>query len=90
MNKHGNNGIIIAITWQKYAAHMVMQNVTSASNLKVPCRMFQGQVVEGNDARGALCIQKPWPGMFRTVFGDHQRYLDTYYRPFPGNEGLVS
>lgn len=35
-------------------------------------------------AEGALCIKRPWPGMMRTVFGDHQRFIDTYFRMFPG------
>ena len=31
---------------------------------------------------GALCIQKPWPGMMRTTWGDHQRFIDTYFSSF--------
>ncbi|XP_070578293.1 acetyl-coenzyme A synthetase 2-like, mitochondrial [Ptychodera flava] len=38
--------------------------------------------VEGNDAYGALCIKKPWPGIARTIYGDHQRFLDTYFTPY--------
>ena len=41
-------------------------------------------IVPGNNVSGALCIAKPWPGMARTVYGDHERFLDTYYRPYPG------
>lgn len=33
---------------------------------------------------GALCIQKPWPGMLRTVWGDHERFIETYLKPYPG------
>ena len=33
---------------------------------------------------GMLCIAKPWPGMMRTVFGDHERYIQTYFSTFPG------
>mgnify|MGYP003675603422 CR=1 FL=1 len=32
---------------------------------------------------GALAIKKPWPGMMRTLFGDHQRYMDTYFTLYP-------
>ncbi|MFC2154032.1 acetate--CoA ligase [Candidatus Altiarchaeota archaeon] len=32
---------------------------------------------------GYLCIKKPWPGMMRTVWGDHQRFKDTYFSRFP-------
>jgi acetyl-CoA synthetase len=32
---------------------------------------------------GKLCIRKPWPGMMRTMWGDHQRFVDTYFTMFP-------
>jgi acetyl-CoA synthetase len=44
----------------------------------------QGEVLEGNDVSGRLCIKHPWPGMARTVYGDHQRFIDTYFSTFPG------
>lgn len=31
---------------------------------------------------GSLCIQKPWPGIMRTTWGDHQRFIDTYFTSF--------
>lgn len=34
--------------------------------------------------RGLLCMQMPWPGQARTVFGDHDRYVATYFSMFPG------
>lgn len=34
--------------------------------------------------KGLLCIQVPWPGQARTVFGDHDRYVATYFSMFPG------
>ena len=43
-----------------------------------------GKEIEGNGVEGVLCVKKSWPGMARTVFGDHQRYLDVYMRPYPG------
>ncbi|KAM3862881.1 acetyl-coenzyme A synthetase 2-like, mitochondrial [Diretmus argenteus] len=45
----------------------------------------QGEPLSGNDVSGALCIQQPWPGMARTIFGDHQRYVDAYFKPYPGH-----
>ena len=33
---------------------------------------------------GALCIKRPWPSMARTVYGDHDRYMNVYLKPFPG------
>jgi len=44
----------------------------------------QGAVLKGNDVRGNLCIERPWPGVARTCFGDHERYLNTYMRHFKG------
>lgn len=40
--------------------------------------------IEGNQAEGRLCIKFPWPGMARTIWGDHQRFIDTYFSAFPG------
>ncbi len=36
------------------------------------------------EAEGALVMQRPWPGMMRTVYGDHQRFIDTYFKTYPG------
>ncbi|MFT5251381.1 MAG: acetyl-CoA synthetase [Flavobacteriales bacterium] len=40
--------------------------------------------IEGNQVVGSLCIKFPWPGIARTIWGDHQRYKDTYFSQFPG------
>ncbi|EGZ23423.1 acetyl-CoA synthetase [Phytophthora sojae] len=37
-----------------------------------------GVEIEGNDVEGQLCIRSPWPGLARTVYGDHNRYLQVY------------
>uniref|UniRef100_A0A4W4FAE8 Acetyl-coenzyme A synthetase n=1 Tax=Electrophorus electricus TaxID=8005 RepID=A0A4W4FAE8_ELEEL len=42
-------------------------------------------LARGNDVSGALCISKPWPGMARTIFGDHQRFVEAYLKPYPGH-----
>jgi acetyl-CoA synthetase len=42
-----------------------------------------GMVLEGA-TDGLLCISAPWPGMMRTVFGDHERFIQTYFSTFPG------
>ena len=34
---------------------------------------------------GALVIKHSWPGQMRTVFGDHERFIDTYFKMYPGN-----
>ncbi|AMN38645.1 acetate--CoA ligase [Rhodoplanes sp. Z2-YC6860] len=43
----------------------------------------EGKVLEGATS-GNLCIIDSWPGQMRTVFGDHQRFVDTYFRAYPG------
>jgi acetyl-CoA synthetase len=42
-----------------------------------------GNLLEG-EAAGNLCILDSWPGQMRTVYGDHQRFIDTYFKAFPG------
>jgi acetyl-CoA synthetase len=44
----------------------------------------EGNVIEDNEKEGLLCIAAPWPSMIRTTYGDHERCLNTYFRPFPG------
>ena len=42
-----------------------------------------GNVIEGNGVEGNLCIKFPWPGMFRTTWGDHERYRQSYFATYP-------
>ena len=44
----------------------------------------EGNVIEGNPAAGNLAIDKPWPSMLRTVYGDHKRFYETYFAMFKG------
>ncbi|XP_077408167.1 acetyl-coenzyme A synthetase 2-like, mitochondrial isoform X2 [Vanacampus margaritifer] len=44
----------------------------------------QGQVVTSDGASGALCLTQPWPGMARSIHNDHQRFVDTYFKTYPG------
>ncbi|MDB5482126.1 MAG: acs [Caulobacteraceae bacterium] len=43
----------------------------------------EGQVLEG-PASGNLCITDSWPGQMRTVYGDHERFITTYFTTYPG------
>ncbi|KAJ8033519.1 Acetyl-coenzyme A synthetase, cytoplasmic [Holothuria leucospilota] len=43
----------------------------------------EGQVLEG-ECEGSLVFKGPWPSIMRTIYGDHQRYENTYFRKFPG------
>ena len=42
-----------------------------------------GKLLEG-EAEGALVLARPWPGQMRTVYGDHPRFVDTYFKTYPG------
>ena len=49
-----------------------------------PCLVDdQGNELQGA-ASGALCLKRSWPGQMRSVYGDHQRFIDTYFKTFPG------
>ncbi len=44
----------------------------------------EGREITGNAVAGKLCIKFPWPGIARTIWGDHNRYRETYFTAFPG------
>jgi acetyl-CoA synthetase len=43
----------------------------------------EGKVLEG-ETTGNLVLADSWPGQMRTVYGDHQRFVDTYFKTYPG------
>lgn len=48
-----------------------------------PCLMDEtGEELKGNQVEGRLCVKFPWPSMARTIWGNHQRYKDTYFSVF--------
>jgi acetyl-CoA synthetase len=44
----------------------------------------EGKELKEEKASGSLCIRKSWPGIARTIYGDHARYFNTYFSPVPG------
>jgi len=44
----------------------------------------KGKEIKGNGVNGNLCIKYPWPGIARTIWGDHDRYLKTYMSSYKG------
>ena len=51
-----------------------------------PCLMDDlGNEISEKKSEGKLCIKFPWPSMARTIYGDHQRFKETYYNAFEGN-----
>jgi acetyl-CoA synthetase len=50
-----------------------------------PCLLDEkGNELDRKNSKGILCLKQPWPGMGRTINGDHKRFLETYFKPFPG------
>uniref|UniRef100_A0A8C6XLP5 Propionate--CoA ligase n=1 Tax=Naja naja TaxID=35670 RepID=A0A8C6XLP5_NAJNA len=49
----------------------------------------KGNVLTQNDVSGALCISQAWPGMARSIYNDHQRFLETYLMPYPGAYAFI-
>jgi len=51
----------------------------------VPVLMTEeGKEIEGNNVRGLLALKTSWPGQMRTIYGDHERFMDVYFSQFPG------
>ncbi|MGB1186652.1 MAG: acetate--CoA ligase [Cycloclasticus pugetii] len=87
---------IVDTWWQTETGGILMTPLPGATDLKAGSAMQpffgiefglvdnEGNEVTGNPAEGILVIKKPWPGMFRTLFGDHQRYIDAYFANYPG------
>ncbi len=86
---------IVDTWWQTETGGHMITPLPGATTLKPgsATRPFFGicpAIVDdkGNELEGAcegnLVITKPWPGQMRTVYGDHQRFIDTYFSTFPG------
>ncbi len=86
---------IIDTWWQTETGGHMITPLPGATRLKpgsatnpffgvVPCLVdSEGNEIEGA-AEGALCIKHSWPGQMRTVWGDHERFIQTYFSTFPG------
>ena len=86
---------IVDTWWQTETGGVLVSPLPGATDLKpgsatkpLPGVELQlvdadGAVLEGA-ASGNLCITDSWPGQMRTVWGDHQRFFDTYFATYPG------
>ena len=43
-----------------------------------------GKEIEGNNVSGLLALRSSWPGQMRTIYGDHERFIDVYFSQCPG------
>ncbi|MCP3962849.1 MAG: acetate--CoA ligase, partial [bacterium] len=84
---------IVDTWWQTETGGFMITPLPGAHTLKPGCasRPFfgvdpvvlrdDGSQCEVNEG-GKLCIRKPWPGMMRTMWGDHERFVDTYFTQY--------
>jgi acetyl-CoA synthetase len=86
---------IVDTWWQTETGGILITPLPGATRLKPgsATRPFFGVQPEIVDAEGKvqtgatsgnLCISDSWPGQMRTVYGDHQRFIDTYFKTYPG------
>jgi len=86
---------IVDTWWQTETGGILITPIPGATPLKPgsATRPFFGvePVIIDNDGKrvegpgeGNLCLARAWPGMMRTVFGDHARFVQTYFSAFPG------
>ncbi|MGA4322591.1 acetate--CoA ligase [Ectopseudomonas hydrolytica] len=86
---------IVDTWWQTETGSILITPLPGATDLKPgsATRPFfgvqpvlldeQGKEIEGPGA-GVLAIKASWPSQIRSVYGDHQRMVDTYFKPYPG------
>jgi len=92
----GNSNCPIVDTWwQTETGGILISPQTGAVKLKPgsaskpffgiePCIVDKdGKELEG-ECEGMLCMKRSWPGQMRTVYGDHKRFIDTYFSQFDG------
>ena len=86
---------IVDTWWQTETGGILITPLAGATQLKpgsatTPFFGIRPAIVDGNGTElhgaceGNLVVLDSWPGQMRTVYGDHQRFIDTYFRTFPG------
>ena len=87
---------IIDTWWQTETAGFMITPIAHVTPLKPAHATFplpgvqpavmdeNGKELQGNNVEGRLTIKFPWPAIARTIYGDHQRFKDTYFSTFPG------
>ncbi len=85
---------VIDTWWQTETGGHLITPLPGATDLKPgsatlpffgiePCLIDdKGNEIEGA-GEGSLCFKRPWPGQMRTVFGDHERFKNTYFQTYP-------
>jgi acetyl-CoA synthetase len=87
---------IVDTWWQTETGGIMISSIPGVTPLKpgyatTPLPGVKAVLVDANgnelegETEGNLCIADAWPGMMRTVYGDHQRFIDTYFKTYPGH-----
>lgn len=92
----GNRCPIVDTWWQTETGGILISPLPGATDLKPGSAMqpffgvelglvdAEGNDVQGNPAEGILVIKRPWPGIARTLYKNHDRFIDTYFTNYPG------
>ncbi len=88
------NSPIVDTWWQTETGGIMISNLAGVTPAKPtfatlplpgiqPCLVDEkGSEIQGDSVEGRLCIKYPWPSIARTIYGDHQRFKDTYFSSF--------
>ena len=87
---------IVDTWWQTETGGILISPIANVTKLKPAFATFplpgvqpvlmdeKGNEIHGNGVEGNLCIKFPWPGMARSVYGDHERFRTTYFTTYKG------
>ncbi len=87
---------VVDTWWQTETGGILISGLPGATPMKPGSASFplpgvkpslvdgEGKTLEGNDVQGMLCMDAPWPGMMRTLYGDHERFKEAYFSQYPG------
>ncbi|MGQ0619949.1 MAG: acetate--CoA ligase [Panacagrimonas sp.] len=99
----GKERLPIVDTWWQTETGMIMMSPVPGATATKPGSCTQplpgifvdvvdeaGEPIPALEAGGYLVVTQPWPSMLRTIYGDNQRYLETYFGQFPGKNLYVA
>ena len=87
---------IVDTWWQTETGGILISPIATVTPMKPAFASFplpgvqlalmddKGNEIQGNDVEGNLCLKFPWPGLARTVYGDHERFKNTYFSAYKG------
>lgn len=86
---------IVDTWWQTETGGICISPIAPATPVKpgcatlpmpgiLPALLNAEGLVQHGPAEGGLCLSAPWPGMARTIYGDHRRFVSTYFEMYPG------